>query len=221
MTLQQLLDLGLEEEVAKKVKKEFDDSINGNYIPKHRFDEVNEELKSEKKKVSDRDKEINNLSKSTANAEEYKKQLEDLQTTLKEKDKASKAELDLVKKESAMKVALANEVHDFEVAKGLINTDALVFNDKGELQGLEEQVKTLKKEKAFLFKETKQDDGSGGKVNPLIKVLGEEGLQNKQSSASPDSKLDAKKIAQSVLGTGSGDNKAIENAKNAYFSENK
>ena len=52
MTKEDLIAMGLTEEQAKKVME----SLDGNFVTKTRFNEVNEENKTLKKSVSDRDK---------------------------------------------------------------------------------------------------------------------------------------------------------------------
>ena len=53
--------MGLTEEQAKKVM----DSLDGNFVTKARFNEVNEENKTLKKSVSERDKQLEDLKKSS------------------------------------------------------------------------------------------------------------------------------------------------------------
>ena len=60
MKKEDLLTMGLTEDQAKKVM----DSLDGDFVTKARFNEVNEELKSVKKSVSDRDKQLEDLKKS-------------------------------------------------------------------------------------------------------------------------------------------------------------
>ena len=58
---EELIAMGLTEEQAKKVM----DSLDGNFVTKTRFNEVNEENKTLKKSVSDRDKQLEDLKKSS------------------------------------------------------------------------------------------------------------------------------------------------------------
>lgn len=54
MNKEELIAMGLTEEQAKKVM----DSLDGNFVTKTRFNEINEENKTLKKSVSDRDKQL-------------------------------------------------------------------------------------------------------------------------------------------------------------------
>ncbi|MCY9511713.1 phage scaffolding protein, partial [Paenibacillus larvae] len=49
------------------------------YIPKHRFDEVNEAKKQLEVDIKDRDKQLSELKKNVGDNEELKKQIEQLQ----------------------------------------------------------------------------------------------------------------------------------------------
>ena len=59
MNKEDLIAMGLTEEQAKKVM----DSLDGNFVTKTRFNEVNEENKTLKKSVSDRDKQLEDLNR--------------------------------------------------------------------------------------------------------------------------------------------------------------
>lgn len=61
MNKEDLIAMGLTEEQAKKVM----DSLDGNFVTKARFNEINEENKTLKKSVSDRDKQLEDLKKSS------------------------------------------------------------------------------------------------------------------------------------------------------------
>ena len=61
-----------------------------------------------------------------------------------------------------------------DIVESLIKKDQLVYGEDGKVAGLSEQVKTLKKEKPFLFKMEKAQGynpnaGSEPKVNPFKK----------------------------------------------------
>ena len=61
MNKESLMAMGLSEEQAKKVLT----SLDGNYVPKSKFQEVSEENKTLKKSVGDRDKQLEDLKKSS------------------------------------------------------------------------------------------------------------------------------------------------------------
>ena len=75
MSKEDLIAMGLTEEQAKKVM----DSLDGNFVTKARFNEINEENKTLKKSVSDRDKQLEDLKKSSGDNAALQQQISDLQ----------------------------------------------------------------------------------------------------------------------------------------------
>ncbi|MCI5996565.1 MAG: phage scaffolding protein [Blautia sp.] len=61
MKKEDLIAMGLTEEQAKQVME----SLDGDFVTKTRFNELNEENKTLKQSVSDRDKQLENLKKSS------------------------------------------------------------------------------------------------------------------------------------------------------------
>jgi hypothetical protein len=91
-----LKGLGLTDEQVEKVWGEFD----GKYIPKHRFDEINGELKNAKDAVKERDGQLETLKKSTENIDGLKNQITELQADNAKKDKVHTAEMKRLKREA-------------------------------------------------------------------------------------------------------------------------
>lgn len=124
-------------------------------IPKSVFDEINNQLKDSKGLVTARDAQIAELGKFKGNSEELTRQIE----TLKTQNATAKAEYDA--KLAARDRADTIEKHLSEPnigAKDLIAVKAHLkdFLDKAELkdgkvQGLDDQIKTLKDSHAYLF----------------------------------------------------------------------
>ena len=56
-----LIKLGLTDELAQKVVDNFGDVIDGIYVTKERFNEVNNELKSAKDTIKERDTQLEKL----------------------------------------------------------------------------------------------------------------------------------------------------------------
>ena len=103
MNKEDLIAMGLTEEQAKKVM----DSLDGNYVTKTRFNEVNEENKTLKKSVSDRDKQLEDLKKSSGDNEELKKQIETLQQENANQKKAHDAEMTQLRLDNAIDAAVS------------------------------------------------------------------------------------------------------------------
>lgn len=155
MTKEQLIALGLTEEQATKAAAASQEELK-TYIPKSRFDELNEGKKQAEKDRDTVNGQLEELKKSAGDNEGLKKQIETLQgenKAAKEKHEADMKDLTLT---NAIKMALTGKVHDEALAAGLVDKTKLVI-DGDKVVGLDEQIKTLKESKAFLFKEEKQE----------------------------------------------------------------
>lgn len=154
MKKEELIALGLTEEQADKVVAGF-----GSMIPKSRFDEVNEAKKNLETLISDRDKQLKELGEKAKGNEELTKQIEDLQIANKEAKTTYEKRLKEVQLSTAIKLALAGKAQDEDIVTGLIDSSKIELNEDGSIKGgLDDQLKTLKESKPFLFipeKETK------------------------------------------------------------------
>lgn len=150
MNKEKLIEMGLTEELATKVAKELD----GNYVPKTRFNEVNTELKQAKDQVKERDSQLETLKKSVGDSEELKKQIETLQNENKTKDEAHAAEIKQIKIDAAVDKALSDaKVKNLKAVKALLDLDKAELSDDGTVKGLDVQIKTLSEaeDSKFLF----------------------------------------------------------------------
>ncbi|MGG3840772.1 phage scaffolding protein [Paenibacillus thiaminolyticus] len=150
MTKEEFIALGLTEEQATKAAAASAEELKG-FIPKARFDELNEAKKKAEKDVADRDKQIEELGKTAGLSEKLKKQIETLTNANKEAAEKHAAELKEITLTNAIKSALNGKVHDEGLVAGLVDRDKLVI-DGDKVVGLEEQLKGLQETKAFLFK---------------------------------------------------------------------
>lgn len=170
MKKEDLIAMGLTEDQAKKVME----SIDGNFVTKARFNEINEENKTLKQSVADRDKQLEDLKKSAVDNEKLQKQIKDLQDTNKAEAKKHADEMRELRLTNAIKLAVAGKVHDEDMAAALFDRSKLVLTEDGKVAGLDEQLKNIKESKGFLFKGDKSGynpaAGSGsGATNPFAK----------------------------------------------------
>lgn len=116
-------------------------------IPKRRFDEVTQMYRDMLAKNSTLEKEIEGYKAKDTKIAELEKQIKDMQASYElEKSNA--------KKVSAIDAAIGDTSIDAEVVKKLLDMDKISINDKGEVQGLDDQIKGLQKDKAYLFKKS-------------------------------------------------------------------
>lgn len=137
----------LSERAAEASKKELE-----SFIPKTRFDEVNEAKKKLEGDIKARDKQMEELKKANGDNEELQGQIKKLQEDNKTEKQKYEAELKNLRIANAVKLAVSGKAHDEELVAGLIDKEKLVIGENGTVIGLEEQVKSLQETKAFLFK---------------------------------------------------------------------
>lgn len=153
MNKEKLIEMGLTEEMATKVMKELD----GNFVPKSRFNEINTELKSAKDQVKERDEQLETLKKSAGDSEELKKQIETLQNDNKAKDEAHAAEIKQLKVDAAVDKALADaKAKNPKAVKALLELGDVEIADDGTIKGLDAKIKALTEaeDSKFLFDTT-------------------------------------------------------------------
>lgn len=139
---------GMTSEMADAVLKEFD-----GYVPHDRFNEVNEAKKKAEAAVEERDKQIATLKKDPEATETLKATIKKLQDDNKAAAETSAKEMDDLKRQTAVKIAIASDAQDAEIVAGLFDTSKIVFDDQGNVTaGLNEQKERLMKDKPFLFK---------------------------------------------------------------------
>ena len=198
MKKEDLIAMGLTEEQAKKVM----DSLDGNFVTKARFNEVNEENKTLKQSVADRDKQLEDLKKSSGGNAELKKQIETLQQQNADQKKAHDAEMAQLKLDNAIDAALtAAGAKNVKAVKPFIDTTKIKLGDDGKLTGLDEQLKEVQKTEGYLFAEKQQKQqtfkgfqpGASGEVKPGTEVDTSKMTYSELAAymaANPDAKID-------------------------------
>lgn len=155
MNKQQFLDLGLSEDLATKAETESKKELE-TYVPKTRFDEVNNSKKELEKTVKERDTQLETLKKSTGDNEELKKQIETLQADNKKKDDDYQVQIKELQISNAIKLAISDKAQDADLVASLFDKSKLILSEDGKVTGLEEQLKVIQEGKPFLFKEGTQ-----------------------------------------------------------------
>lgn len=196
-----LKEMGLSDEQIEKFIK---DAINDKFIPKHRFDEVNEKNKQLESDVKERDTQITNLKKFEGDNATLKTKIEELETANKQKDEENAKAIKELKIDNAINYALDGKVEKgyTDLVLGLISKDDIILKDDGTVAGLDEQIEKIKADKPKLFKEVSE---------------GDEGDENKGWSFKGDDPNDSQKqtkksISENFVNSLLNDNKQISEA---------
>ena len=103
MSIKDLLKkIGITEENMDSAEKEFKAFLDGSYVPKSRFNEVNEEKKTLQNTVADRDKQLEELKKTSGDTAALNKKIDQLQAD----NKKAKEEADAKFKEMQLTNAI-------------------------------------------------------------------------------------------------------------------
>ena len=157
MNKEDLLKLGLTEEQAEKVLSANTEQLKG-FIPKARFDEVNNAKKQAEKDLSDRDKQLETLKNSTGDVETLKNTIKQLQDENKASKEQYEANISKIKLENAIDNALGNaKAKNSKAVRALLDMEKIKFENDN-LSGLNEQIEALKEaeDSKFLFEEIKE-----------------------------------------------------------------
>lgn len=172
MDLKELLGEELFSQVEAKLdgKKLMVD--DGNFIPKSRFNEVNEAKKDLLKQLKEKDEQFNEISKKYSENKDLANELETLRN--------EKAELiekyENWKKEKEFNYALDSALNsakckNTKALKALLDIDSIKYQD-GKLEGLESQLNALKESDSYLFDGTVPANtgsiGNFGRSNPQV-----------------------------------------------------
>ena len=148
-----------QEELIKDINTEFPKYA----VPKEKYNALAETNKKLEADIKVRDKQLEELKK--IDAEGLKAEIERLQEENKAATEKYEAELKDIQLANAIKLAVAGKVHDEDLVSGLVDKTKLIIGDDGKIVGLDEQIASLKENKAFLFKsedETNQQQQQAG-----------------------------------------------------------
>jgi len=147
-----LEDLGLEKDAIDKIMAENGNDVNA---AKADYETLKQQLDTVNTQIQERDKQLETLRKSSGDNEALQEQITNLQAENKAAKEKYEADMKELKLTTAIKLAVGDNAHDVELVARLVDKGKLVLNEDGTVSGLEEQVKAIRKDKAFLFKEEK------------------------------------------------------------------
>lgn len=151
MKKENLIKLGLTEELAQKVADTFAEYLKG-FIPKPRFDEVNEAKKKLEQDIKTRDEQLEALKK--IDAEGLQAEIEKLQKENKATKEKYEAELRQLRINNAVeKKLIASGAKNIKATKALLDLESVELDEDGNVKGLDEQIKQLQEseDSKFLF----------------------------------------------------------------------
>ncbi len=153
MTKEDLIKMGLSEEQANSVMT----SLNGDFVTKTRFNELNEELKTARQSVSDRDKQLEELKKSAGDNQALATQITTLQQQNATQKTEFEAKLAALKLDNAVELALTGaKAKNSKAVKAMLDLSKVKLGEDGKLSGLDEQLEALKKSDGYMFEVQEQ-----------------------------------------------------------------
>lgn len=165
MKKEELLELGIDEEVAKQVM-----ALHGKTVTQlnAKLAAAESERDSAQNELTANKEEFDKLKEAAQGNEELTKQLADLDAQFKQNEAEKDKQLASMKKNYSIRLALkdANPL-DEDIVFSQLDTDAINLTDDG-LNGLKEQLDSLKEKKGFLFKQEEQQQQQqqqSGRVN--------------------------------------------------------
>lgn len=194
MKKEDFIALGISEDQATKAaeasKKELE-----SYVPKADYDTANQAKGQLEKDIKDRDKQLEDLKKNSGDNAELKKQIETLQAENKAAVEKNEADMKELKLSTAIKLAIAESAQDADLVTGLFDKSKLILSDDGKVTGLEEQLKSIKESKPFLFKEVKAEPAK----NTGFRPLGAPSQQTQTTTTTDGSKVNMKSAIEAAL----------------------
>ncbi|MET7041030.1 phage scaffolding protein [Clostridium botulinum] len=151
----------LPEEKQKEYKdKDYEDVSNGAFIPKVRFDQINEQAKEYKKQVGERDTQLKNLKEQYKDVDGLKEKVEQLELDNQAQKETYEKQLSDIAFNNALEKGLSTfNIKDKNLIMALIDKDKLKV-DGDNVIGLKEQIEPLKQSHDFLFEKEVKGTGS-------------------------------------------------------------
>lgn len=160
---------------AELVTTIMEDTKDTNYIPKERFDEVNNSLKELKGQLADRDKQLKDLGDKAKGNEELSKQIADLQEANKKTVGDYEAKIKNMTLDNAIKSKLKDSKAKYEdLLMSKFDREKLKLKEDGSIEGLDEQLNSLKEGYTDLFEQplggkTPNNNGGSGQGEDLVR----------------------------------------------------
>jgi hypothetical protein len=164
LTVEEMVEQGVPQEVAEKIAKSHKDTIDGSYIPKSKFEAERDKSKALTEQVTERDKQIKEFGDFKGTKEELEKKVAKLEESNAADAKKYKEEVKAAEKAAELKFALSDTFIDVSDAIEKLDLAKISLKD-GKFSGLKEQVEELMKAKPHWVKQKAADSDDGGGSN--------------------------------------------------------
>ncbi|OMF50872.1 phage scaffolding protein [Paenibacillus peoriae] len=153
MDLRELLGEDLYNQVVEKAGDKKLAVVNdGNWFPKDKFDEVNNTKKRLETDLKDRDKQLADLQKAAGDVPALQDQITKLQEDNKAATDKYNADMQELRLNTALKMALNGQAHDPDIVSSLLDKSQIEIAEDGSIKaGLDNQLTGLRESKGFLF----------------------------------------------------------------------
>ena len=136
---------------------------DGSMIPKAKFDELNDKYKAAENLAADTKKQLDGL-KAAGDPAELAKELEAARKAAKEQTDAHEKAMAALELDYAVRAAIP-DAQDAALVASLVDKTGLKLKD-GAVEGLDEQLKSLRETKPFLFKKAEPETGGFSSPRP-------------------------------------------------------
>ena len=163
--LKELLGEELYSQVTEKLGDKKIMVDDGNFIPKSRFDQVNQAKKELEVQLKDRDTQLADLSKNNKDNESLLNQIKDLQALNKQTTTDYENKINQMQFDYALDGALTNaKSKNNKALKALLDMNSIKYQE-GKFEGLQEQIEALQKDASYLFDLDTTPQNTGGLGN--------------------------------------------------------
>ena len=160
--LKELLGEELYSQVTEKLGDKKIMVDDGNFIPKSRFDQVNQAKKELEVQLKERDTQLADLSKNNKDNESLLNQIKDLQALNKQTTTDYENKINQMQFDYALDGALTNaKSKNNKALKALLDMNSIKYQE-GKLEGLQEQIEALQKDASYLFDLNTAPTNTGG-----------------------------------------------------------
>lgn len=161
MKKEEIIALGIDAEPAQKVADASAEELKG-YVPKARFDEVNEAKKKAEEMISERDNQLEKLKKSAGDNEELKNQIAELQKNNATTIKQHEAEMKQLRRDGIdTQVIMAAGAKNAKTVAALFDPIDDNLDEDAYRAARQKQVDAIKKDNDYLFTVPTQPQVSG------------------------------------------------------------